>query len=172
GSDRVLKAMKRLHTIDRYKAKIDKIRSSPRDIALTTDIIVGFPGETREDFKETVSLFEYCKYDMAYIFKYSPRFGTPSFKMKDDVTPDEKSERFDQLEKVQKRLQSESLSRYNGRTVSVLAEKVSAKSDADLSGHTTCHRVVNFKGERDILGKIVNVRITEAKANSLYGEAV
>lgn len=172
GSDRVLKAMKRLHTIDRYKHKIDKIRSSARDIALTTDLIVGFPGETREDFEETVRLFEYCKYDMAYIFKYSPRFGTPSFKMKDDVTPGEKSERFDQLEKVQKRLQSESLSRYNGRTVSVLAEKVSAKSDGDLSGHTTCHRVVNFKCERAMLGNLVDVRITEAKSNSLYGEAV
>ncbi len=172
GSDRVLKAMKRLHTIDRYKAKIDKIRSSPRDIALTTDIIVGFPGETKEDFERTVELFEYCKYDMAYIFKYSPRFGTPSFKMTDDVSEAEKSERFNQLEKVQKRLQSESLSRYNGRTVSVLAEKISAKSDGDLSGHTTCHRVVNFKCERSMLGNIVDVRITEAKSNSLYGEAV
>jgi tRNA-2-methylthio-N6-dimethylallyladenosine synthase len=172
GSDRVLKAMKRLHTIDRYKAKIDKIRSSARNIALTTDIIVGFPGETREDFEQTVELFKYCKYDMAYIFKYSPRFGTPSFKMKDDVSEAEKSERFDQLEKVQKRLQSESLSRYNGRTVSVLAEKFSAKSPDDLSGHSTCHRVVNFKGSRKMLGNIVDVQISEVKANSLYGEAV
>jgi len=172
GSDRVLKAMKRLHTIDRYKAKIDKIRSSPRDIALTTDIIVGFPGETREDFEQTVELFEYCKYDMAYIFKYSPRFGTPSFKMNDDVTDAEKSLRFNELEKVQKRLQSESLSRYNGRTVSVLAEKFSAKSPEDLSGHSTCHRVVNFKGSPEMLGNIVNVEISEMKSNSLYGIAV
>ncbi|HQU91956.1 MAG TPA: tRNA (N6-isopentenyl adenosine(37)-C2)-methylthiotransferase MiaB [Pyrinomonadaceae bacterium] len=172
GSDRVLKAMKRLHTIDRYKAKIDKIRSSARNIALTTDIIVGFPGETRADFEQTVELFEYCKYDMAYIFKYSPRFGTPSFKMDDDVSEAEKSERFNELEKVQKRLQSESLSRYNGRTVSVLAEKFSAKSPDDLSGHSTCHRVVNFKGSREMLGNIVDVEISEVKANSLYGEAV
>lgn len=172
GSDRVLKAMKRLHSVDRYKAKIDKIRSSAREIALTTDIIVGFPGETREDFERTVELFEYCKYDMAYIFKYSPRFGTPSFRLDDDVSDAEKSKRFDELEKVQKRLQSESLSRYNGRTVSVLAEKFSAKSSEDLSGHSTCHRVVNFKGSPEMLGNIVNVEISEIKANSLYGIAV
>jgi tRNA-2-methylthio-N6-dimethylallyladenosine synthase len=172
GSDRVLKAMKRLHTVDRYKKKIDRIRNSGRNIALTTDIIVGFPGETREDFDQTVELFEYCKYDSAYIFKYSPRFGTPSFKMDDDVSHEEKSARFLELEKVQKRLQSESLSRYNGRIVSVLAEKISAKSDHDLSGHSTCHRVVNFSGLPEMLGNIVDVRITEAKANPLYGETV
>jgi tRNA-2-methylthio-N6-dimethylallyladenosine synthase len=172
GSNRVLKAMKRLHTIDRYKKKIDRIRNSPRNIALTTDIIVGFPGETREDFEQTVELFEYCRYDSAYVFKYSPRFGTPSFKMKDDVSHEEKSARFIELEKVQKRLQSESLSRYNGTTVSVLAEKFSARSVEDLSGHSTCHRVVNFRGTPEMLGKIVNVRVSEAKSNSLYGEVV
>ena len=172
GSDRVLKAMKRLHTVDRYKKIIDRIRVSNRDITLTTDIIVGFPGETREDFEQTVELFEYCKYDSAYIFKYSPRFGTPAYSMKDDVSPAEKTARFLELEKVQKRLQSESLSRYNGKTLSVLAEKISAKSEQDLSGHSTCHRVVNFKGGTELLGKIVNVTIKSAKANSLYGEAV
>ena len=172
GSDRILKAMKRLHSIDRYNAKIDRIRSSPRNIALTTDIIVGFPGETREDFRQTVELFEYCEYDMAYIFKYSPRFGTPSFGMKDDVSPEEKSARFIELEKVQKQLQSDSLSRYNGKIVSVLAEKFSARSPDDLSGHSTCHRVVNFKGVPEMLGSIVNVQISEVKANSLYGVAV
>ena len=172
GSDRVLKEMKRLHTIDRYKRKIDRIRNSGRNIALTTDIIVGFPGETRKDFEQTVALFEYCKYDSAYIFKYSPRFGTPSFRMNDDVSAEEKSARFQELEKVQKRLQSESLSRYNSKTVSVLAEKFSAKADNDLSGHSTCHRVVNFTGVPKMLGSIVDVRISEVKANSLYGQAV
>ena len=172
GSDRVLKAMKRLHTVDRYKKIIDRIRSSNREITLTTDIIVGFPGETREDFQQTVELFEYCRYDSAYIFKYSPRFGTPAYKMEDDVSHAEKTARFLELEKVQKRLQSESLSRYNGRTLSVLAEKVSAKSADDLSGHSTCHRVVNFKGDISLLGKAVDVRITDVKVNSLYGEVV
>lgn len=172
GSDRVLRAMKRLHTIDRYKKKIDRIRNSKRNIALTTDIIVGFPGETEEDFRLTMDLFEYCKYDSGYIFKYSPRFGTPSFKMEDDVSADEKAERFNEIDKVQRRLQAESLSGYNGKTVSVLAEKLSAKSSDDLTGHTTCHRLVNFKGEQHRLGKIVTVRVTEAKSNSLYGEVI
>jgi len=172
GSDRVLKAMKRLHTVDRYKKIIDRIRSSNREITLTTDIIVGFPGETREDFQQTVELFEYCRYDSAYIFKYSPRFGTPAYKMEDDVSHAEKTARFLELEKVQKRLQSESLSRYNGRTLSVLAEKVSAKSADDLSGHSTCHRVVNFKGDISLLGNAVDVKITDVKVNSLYGEVV
>ena len=172
GSDRVLKAMKRLHTIDRYKKIVDRIRESEREITLTTDIIVGFPGETREDFEQTVELFEYCKYDTAYVFKYSPRFGTPAYSMNDDVSAAEKTARFLELEKVQKRLQSESLSRYNGKTLSVLAEKISARSEQDLSGHSTCHRVVNFEGGRELLGSIVNVRINRVKANSLYGEVV
>ena len=172
GSDQVLKAMKRLHTVDRYRKIVDRIRSSKREITLTTDIIVGFPGETREDFDKTVELFEYCRYDSAYIFKYSPRFGTPAYKKEDDVSPAEKTARFLELEKVQKRLQSESLSRYNGKTLSVLAEKVSAKSDQDLSGHSTCHRVVNFNGDNSLLGKVVDVKITDVKVNSLYGEVV
>ena len=172
GSDQVLKAMKRLHTVDRYKRQIDHIRNSKRDIALTTDIIVGFPGENDVDFQKTIELFEHCQYDMAYIFKYSPRFGTPSYKLKDDVTHSEKQLRFLELEKVQKRLQYESLSRYNGKTVSVLAEKLSTRSESDLSGHSTCHRVVNFKGGRELLGKIAKVRIVESKSNSLYGEVV
>ena len=172
GSDRVLKAMKRLHTVDRYKRQIDRIRSSKRDIALTTDIIVGFPGETELDFQKTIELFEHCRYDMAYIFKYSPRFGTPSYKMEDSVTASEKQLRFLELEKVQKRLQYESLSRYNGKTVSVLGEKLSTRSKSDVSGHSTCHRVVNFKGGRELLGKIAKVRIVESKSNSLYGEVV
>lgn len=172
GSDRVLRAMKRLHTTDRYKRIIDRIRGSSRNIALTTDIIVGFPGETREDFEQTLELFEYCRYDSAYIFKYSPRFGTPAYGMADDVSPAEKTARFLELEKVQKRLQSESLARYNGKTLKVLAERVSTKSETDLSGHSTCHRVVNFSAEKQVLGQVVNVRITDAKSNSLYGEMV
>lgn len=172
GSDRVLKAMRRLHTIDKYFAKIDKIRSSRRDISITTDIIVGFPGETESDFLETVEMVEYCNFDSAYIFKYSPRPGTPAFDMNDDVSPAEKTRRFRELERVQKLNQNKHLQRYLGRTVSVLAEKRSAKSSEDLTGHSTCHRVVNFRNTDDMLGKISDVRITEVKANSLFGEVV
>lgn len=172
GSDRVLKDMRRLHTVESYKKKIDRIKASPRNIAITTDIIVGFPGETREDFEQTVELFEYSEYATAYIFKYSPRPDTPAYAMPDDVSPEEKTRRFLELERVQKRLQAKHLEGYIGRTVSVLAEKRSAKSPSDLSGHSTCHRVVNFPGSDGMLGSIVDVRIIQAKANSLYGEVV
>lgn len=170
GSDRVLKRMKRGHTADSYLRKIDKIKASKRDISLTTDIIVGFPGETEQDFKETVKLVEYCGYDSAYIFKYSPRPGTPASDMEDDVTPGEKTLRFLELESVQRITQDALLRRYIGRSVSVLAEKMSAKSDRHLSGHSTCHKVVNFEARQNGLGEIHNVKITDVKSNSLFGE--
>ena len=170
GSDRVLRKMRRGHTINSYKKKIDRIKSSNRNIALTTDIIVGFPGETYEDFRETVRLFEYCEYDSAYIFKYSPRPGTPAYEMDDDVTPEEKSERFIELENTQKSIQNRVLRRYVGQNVKVLAEGISAKSADDLTGHSTCHKVVNFRGTAEMVGNVVDVRVSEVKANSLYGE--
>jgi tRNA-2-methylthio-N6-dimethylallyladenosine synthase len=172
GSDRVLKLMKRGHTIDSYKKKIDRIRSSHRDIALTTDIIVGFPGETEADFLDTVDLFKYCEYDAAYMFKYSPRPGTPAFEMPDDVSPAEKTLRFLELEKVQKQIQTERTRALVGRTLKVLVEGTSARGTDSLTGHSTCHRVVNFTGDQTMLGNIVDVRITVAKANSLLGEVV
>jgi tRNA-2-methylthio-N6-dimethylallyladenosine synthase len=170
GSDRVLKAMKRGHTIDSYKKKIDRIRSSDRDISLTTDIIVGFPGETDEDFRQTVALAEYCGYDSAYIFRYSPRPGTPAYELKDDVPMAVKTVRFLELEKTVKASQAQALNRYAGKTVSVLAEKTSAKFEGDLFGHTPCQKVVNFSAPQDILGRIVDVKITGIKTNGLFGE--
>ena len=170
GSDDVLKRMKRGHTIDSYFRKIDKLKDSRRDVALTTDIIVGFPGETEADFEKTKHAVEYCGFDSAYIFKYSPRPGTPAFEMEDDVTPGEKKLRFLELEKVQKQSQNLRLQRYLGKRVQVLAEKVSTRSAEDLTGHSTCHKLVNFRGRADLVGKLVDVRIREIKANSLFGE--
>ena len=172
GSNDVLDRMKRLHTIERYFKIIDKIKSSSRDISLTTDIIVGFPGETEEHFQKTVEMVEYCKFDSAYIFKYSPRPGTPAYQMVDDVSPAEKTRRFRYLEEVQRRVQNENLQRYLGRTVDVLAERTAAKSEEDLTGHSTCHRVVNFRGEKALLGQTLRTKITRIKSNSLYGEVV
>ncbi len=172
GSNDVLKRMKRLHGIDRYFKIIDKIKSSKRDISLTTDIIVGFPGETDADFRETVKMVEYCRFDSAYIFKYSPRPGTPAYEMDDNISPSAKTARFRELESVQRAIQNKGLQRYVNRSLQVLAEKPSAKSTSDLMGHSTCHRVVNFKDGTDLLGRIVNVKITEVKSNSLYGEVV
>ncbi len=170
GSDRVLKRMKRGHTIDSYFRKIDKLRDSVRDVALTTDIIVGFPGETEDDFERTKKAVEYCGFDSAYIFKYSPRPGTPAFDMDDDVTPGEKKLRFMELEKVQKSSQNVRLQRYLGKTIQVLAEKVSSRSADDITGHSTCHKLVNFRGSGHLVGNLVDVRIREIKANSLFGE--
>ena len=170
GSDSVLKRMKRGHTIESYFKKIDRLKDSARDIALTTDIIVGFPGETERDFEDTKKAVEYCGYDSAYIFKYSPRPGTPAFEMDDDVTPGEKKLRFLELERVQKRTQYERLQRYLGKHVQVLAERVSTRSEEDISGHSTCHKLVNFRGSKDLIGKLVDVRIRELKTNSLFGE--
>ena len=172
GSNKVLKAMKRGHTIEKYLTKIDRIKASPRDIALTTDIIVGFPGESEADFLDTVKMVEYCGFDMAYIFKYSPRPETPAFAMSDDVSPAEKTLRFMELERVQKCSQDKRLQRYLNKVLKVLVETGSSRSDSGLTGHSTCHKIVNFEGSKEMLGQIVDVRITEIKTNSLFGEVV
>lgn len=171
GSDKILRAMRRGHTIEDYKKRIEKIKNSVRKISLTTDIIIGFPGETEEDFRATYELFEFAEFDSAYIFKYSPRPGTPSFDIDDDVLPEVKTRRFLELETLQKRNQHNALNRLLDKTVEVLAEKKSLKSEAQLSGHTTCHKVVNFKGLDGDLGSLKTVRIREVKSNTLYGEA-
>lgn len=170
GSNRVLRMMKRGHTIEKYFEKIDRLRSSHRDIALTTDIIVGFPGETEADFRESVRMVEYCGFDMAYIFKYSPRLGTPAFEMEDDVSAAEKTVRFMELEQAQKAMQTKRLQRYVGTERKVLVEGRSTRYDTGLTGHSTCHKVVNFEGSTDLLGQVVDVEITDIKTNSLFGK--
>jgi tRNA-2-methylthio-N6-dimethylallyladenosine synthase len=170
GSNRVLKLMQRGHTIEKYFEKIDRLRSSHRDIALTTDIIVGFPGETEEDFRESIKMVEYCGFDMAYIFKYSPRPGTPAYEMPDDVSPADKTIRFMELERTQKDIQNNRLQRYLNKVLKVLVEGESSRTNMGLTGHSTCHKVVNFEGPQNLLGKIVDVKVTQIKANSLFGE--
>ena len=172
GSDKVLRLMRRGHTSENYRRRIDAIKNSPRGISLTTDIIVGFPGETEADFLETVELFRYCQFDGAYIFKYSPRPGTPAAMQEDDVSAAEKTERFLYLENIQKEIQQKSMENYLGKTVSVLVENSSARHDNQMTGHSTCHRVVNFTGGGDLLGQILQVKITQRKNNSLGGEII
>jgi tRNA-2-methylthio-N6-dimethylallyladenosine synthase len=169
GSDKVLKAMRRGHTIDSYKRKIDAIKASPRNISLTTDIIVGFPGETDEDFEQTVDLFQYCQYDSAYIFKYSMRPGTPAADIDETVSLEEKTRRFLRLESFQKPLQETILRGHIGKRLEVLAEGVSAKNPDELTGHSTCHKVVNFRAGKEQLGSILSISITDSKINSLNG---
>lgn len=172
GSDRVLRAMRRGHKVSDYLRRVEAIKNSRRRLSLTSDIIVGFPGETLEDFHETMRLVEQCQYDSLYIFKYSERKGTPAASLPDDVCGAEKTERFLALERLQREIQRRIYASYLGREVSVLAEGKSAKSQADLTGHTTCHKVVNFPGNAELAGHILKVRVSQAKSNSLYGEVV
>lgn len=171
GSDRVLRAMRRGYKASDYMSKVEVIKSARRrSLALTTDIIVGFPGETAEDFALTMRLVEECQFDSIYIFKYSERPGTPAASLPNDVTEEEKSARFNALEQLQKEIQGRIFKSYVGHEVSVLVERESSKSAADVTGHSTCHKVINFRGGGELLGEIVRVRVTEAKAHSLYGE--
>ena len=172
GSDRILKAMRRGHLVDDYLRRVDAIKNSKRRLSLTSDIIVGFPGETEEDFRETMKLVERCEYDGLFIFKYSKRPGTPAAKLVDDVPESRKKTRFLELEARQFELQNTIYRGYVGRTVSVLVEGRSARSEKDMTGHSTCHKVVNFTSSSTQQGEILNVLITEAKSYSLYGQQV
>lgn len=172
GSDRVLRAMRRGHKVNAYMQRVEAIKGARRRLSLTSDVIVGFPGETAADFEETMRLIEQCQYDGLYIFKYSERPGTPAASLPDDVSAPEKTARFLALERLQREIQHKIYAGYVGREVSVLAEGESAKSTEDLTGHSTCHKVVNFRGESHLTGQVLKVRIHEAKANSLYGHVV
>ncbi|MGH9899722.1 MAG: tRNA (N6-isopentenyl adenosine(37)-C2)-methylthiotransferase MiaB, partial [Pyrinomonadaceae bacterium] len=170
GNDRVLRNMRRGYKVADYIARVDAIKNARRRLALTSDVIIGFPGETPEEFEDTMKLVEYCQYDSLYIFKYSERPNTPAANLKNDVSEKEKTARFLALERLQKGIQKNIYSSYIRRIVSVLVEGESSKSEEDVTGHTTCHKVVNFRGSQQLIGNIVPVRITEAKTNSLYGE--
>src|SRR2546429_1575224 len=170
GSDRVLRAMRRGHTAADYMKRIEAVKNARRRMAITSDIIVGFPGETDADFRDTMKLIEQVGYDGLYIFKYSERPGTPAARLDDDVSREEKTARFLELEQAQRRYQEKIYGRYIDREIKVLIERPSSKSEADMTGHSTCHKVVNFPAPLALLGKIARVRVTQAKPNSLYGE--
>jgi tRNA-2-methylthio-N6-dimethylallyladenosine synthase len=172
GSDRVLRSMRRGYTCGAYMERVQAIKNARRRLSLTSDMIVGFPGETAADFEATMRLVEQCQYDGLYIFKYSERPGTPAASLADDVSPEEKTARFLALERLQREIQNQVYASYVGREVSVLVEGESARSAEDLTGHSTCHKVVNFRGASHLMGQVVKVRIEKAKANSLYGEMV
>ena len=172
GSDRILKLMGRRYTKEDYKKLFDKLKRIP-GIAITTDIIVGFPSETEEDFKETLDMVNYCKYDSAFTFIYSPRVGTPAAKLYEkDKTPLEEKEK--RLYKLNELVNSYSLSN-NAKILNtiqkVLVEGLSNKED-EVFGYTETNKLVNFKGNNNLIGKIVNVKIIDAKSFSLDGELV
>ena len=171
GSDRILKLMNRRYTKESYLELFKKLKKIP-NVAITTDIIVGFPGETKEDFEETLDVVKTCKYDSAFTFIFSPREGTPAAKMKDDISLEEKEKRLYQLNDLVNKFAKEANIKYLDKVVPVLLEGVSNKDDNMLMGYTDTMKLVNVKAPKDKIGEIVNVKITDVKTWSLDGEIV
>ena len=172
GSDEVLRLMGRRYNKEQYKALVDLIRSRIPNVSLSTDIIVGFPNETYEQFLETVEMVKYVQYDSAFTFIYSPREGTPAAKIKDNVTKEEKSKRFKELVKELEKSVSKSSENMIGKTYKVLVEGPSEKNKEMLSGYTESNKLVHFKGDISLVGKIVDVKVNESHTYSLIGELV
>ena len=171
GSSRVLSAMRRRHSREHYLHLVDRLREAVPDIALSTDMIVGFPGETREDFEETLTLTTAVRFHSMFSFKYSPRPNTLALKrLPDDVPDEEKTRRIVELQRLQAGVQQALFTEYVGRTVDVLADSSSRRRSWELSGRTSGNTVVNFAGPADTLGRVVPVTITAANPNSLKGE--
>jgi len=170
GSDRILARMHRGYTVARYLELIDEIKATVPDIALSTDIIVGFPGETDADFARTVDVVERVAYDNAFVFRYSRRPGTPAADMPEQVPDAVKAERNAVLLEVSGRVAAQQSRRLTGRVLPVLVDGVSRKDASEASGRTRCNRVVNFDARgRELLGAVVPVQITEALPHSLRG---
>jgi tRNA-2-methylthio-N6-dimethylallyladenosine synthase len=170
GSTRVLRAMQRTYSREEYLEKIQIIRGAKRAISITTDIIVGFPGEKDEDLAETLSLLDAVKYDNMFSFKYSPRPHTRSLAMSDLISEEEKSRRLALLQEKQREIQTARHLTMVGETFELLVSGKSRREN-QWSGHTSCHRVINFSSqEQALLGKYVHVRVTGATPNSLVGE--
>ncbi|WP_107786197.1 tRNA (N6-isopentenyl adenosine(37)-C2)-methylthiotransferase MiaB [Nitrosomonas ureae] len=172
GSDRILAAMKRGYSVLEYKSIIRKLRAIRPDISLSSDFIVGFPGETEADFQATLKLVEEMNFDDSYSFVYSPRPGTPAADLPDDLAQEEKLERLHRLQ-AQLSSQSRKISlQMIGTVQRVLLEGASKKNLDELSGRTDNNRVVNLAGDSELIGQFVNVRITETRAHSLRGDLV
>ncbi len=171
GSDRILKLMGRRYTRKEYITLFNKIKEKVKNVSITTDIIVGFPGETEEDFEETLSLVNECKFDSAFTFIFSPREGTPASKMEDKVTIEEKENRLHRLNELVNKYSLEKNKEYVGKTVKVLIEGKSDKENV-LMGYTDTMKLVNAKGNVDAIGTIVDVKILDAKTWSLDGEII
>lgn len=172
GSSRILKLMNRSYTREHYLELIDYAKQRIPDVALTSDIIVGFPGETYEDFQETLSLIREVKYDSLFTFIYSPRKGTKAAEMPDPISQEEKGKWFRELLEVQQEIGEDSYRGYIGRTMRVLCEGVGRTRDGCLTGKTIQNIIVDFDGDKSLIGSFVDVRITGALNWALLGELV
>ena len=172
GSNKILKLMGRRYTKEEYLNLANKIKKEIPNVSLTTDIIVGFPNETEEDFMETLSVVEECKYDSAFTFIYSPRENTPAAKMEDCISLEEKQERLQRLNEVVNKYALINTKKLEGKIVPVLIEGKSEKGNDLYAGYTDTMKLVNVKCDENDIGNIINVKITEAKTWSLNGEKV
>ena len=170
GSSRILKLMGRRYTKEEYLELYKKIKNTIRNVSITTDIIVGFPNETDEDFQETLDVVNECKYDSAFTFIYSPREGTPAAKMEDKIDMKTKEERLAKLNEIVNKYSLEANKKYLNKTVPVLLEGISEKDNNKLFGYTDTMKLVNVTCNKDLIGQIVDVYITDAKSFSLDGE--
>ncbi|CAM5183213.1 tRNA-2-methylthio-N(6)-dimethylallyladenosine synthase OS=Ureibacillus acetophenoni OX=614649 GN=miaB PE=3 SV=1 [Ureibacillus acetophenoni] len=172
GSNEVLKIMARKYTREHFLDLVRKIKAAIPNVALTTDIIVGYPNETEEQFQETIDLYREVGFESAFTYIYSPREGTPAAKMVDNVPLEVKKERLQRLNAVVEEFSTAALKNYEGLEVEVLVEGTSKKRDDMLAGYTRRNKLVNFAGPKELVGHIVKVKVTEAKAYSLRGEFV
>jgi tRNA-2-methylthio-N6-dimethylallyladenosine synthase len=172
GSDKILAKMNRGYTAEHYLNLVDKLRRAVPDIAITTDLIVGFPGETARDFQATLRLMKEADFDAAYTFKYSSRPGTAAAEMDDDVPAEVKKERLEELSNLQEKITGRKNAALVGKTVEVLAEGQDKKNPHLLSGLTRTSKVVKFKGDKKLIGELVKVKITTSMVWSLEGELI
>ncbi|MBT3319556.1 MAG: tRNA (N6-isopentenyl adenosine(37)-C2)-methylthiotransferase MiaB [Clostridia bacterium] len=172
GSNSVLTRMNRRYTREHYIGLTEQLRARVPNISITTDIIVGFPGETEEEFSQTMDLAEQIGFDSAYTFVYSSRPGTAAADMSDHLDQDTKSERLARLNVVIKSSMRDKNSLYDGQIVKVLVDGARKRTDGEVGGRTRTAKTVNFLGETSDIGKIVNVRINKVKVHTLYGEKI
>ncbi|GAC1631842.1 MAG: tRNA (N6-isopentenyl adenosine(37)-C2)-methylthiotransferase MiaB [Nevskia sp.] len=170
GSDRILAMMKRGYTKADYLAKIRRLRALKPGISLSTDLIVGFPSETDEDFEQTMDLIEQARIDFAYSFVYSPRPGTPAANLRDGVPPEVKQARLERLQKRVAEIGQEYAAGLVGSVQRVLVEGPSRRGGGQLTGKTPCNRSINFNGPARLIGEFVDVRVSASLSNSLRGE--
>ena len=172
GSSRVLASMNRKYTREQYLARVAEIRAKIPDMSLTTDLIVGYPGETEEEFEETCSLVGEVGYDSAFTFIYSPRIGTRAADMPDQIPEEVSSRRIQKLIAIQKENTRRNYAGYIGQVHSVLVEEASKRDERQMAGKDEYNITVNFPGSKDLIGRIVRVRITSAGESTLRGEMI
>ena len=172
GNDRILKVMNRGYTSEKYLAQVALARKYMPDLVLTTDIIVGFPNESEEEFEDTIKLVEQVRYDAMFTFIYSKRVGTPAASMPDPYTREDKQRHFDRLMEVSNRISAEKHREYEGKTLRVLVDGETGREEYNLSSRTNGGRLVHLKGDKALIGRYIDVKITASNTWALYGEVV